>query len=396
MPGLPGAPGLPARPPAAPPSPVAAAPSPARGSSDPEALLGVLLQALTHHAGSDLHLKAGSAPRIRVDGRLTPLNMPPVGSDDCDHLIRHTMGPAQTHAWDSGGESDYALEVPEAGRFRAHAYRVRGLPALVLRRVLDGTMDLTSLGLPPVVQQLALEPHGLVLIAGPTGAGKTTTLAAMVELINTSRSCHIVTIEDPIEIVHTDKMASVSQREVHIDTRDVNTALRAVLREDPDVIVIGEIRDEPTMRAALHAAESGHLVLTTLHTSDASETVHRVIDFFPTHEHRQVRMSLANSLRGIISQRLLPRVGGVGRVVATEVTVGTARVSEAIADMDSMGDLLQIISEGDYYGMQTFQQDLHRLITAGLVSIHEARAAATDPHDFDVFLRRNGVNPDAH
>jgi twitching motility protein PilT len=236
-----------------------------------------------------------------------------------------------------------------------------------------------------------MEPRGLVLVTGPTGSGKTTTLAGMIDHINSNKEVHVVTIEDPIEVLHFDKMAMVNQREVRVDTEDFVTAMRAAMRQDPDVILVGEMRDHETVKAGLAAAETGHFVMSTLHTTDAAETVNRIIDFFPPHEQKQVRLALAGALRGIICQRLVPRADGEGRCVVMEVAVNTGRIADAIADPDKTATLPQLIAEGGYYGMQTFDQHLVSFIRDGVITLEAAMAASTSPHDLTVELRRLGL-----
>jgi twitching motility protein PilT len=242
-----------------------------------------------------------------------------------------------------------------------------------------------------VLAPLALEPRGLVLVTGPTGSGKTTTLAGMIDHINNNREVHVVTIEDPIEVLHFDKLSMINQREVRVDTIDFSTALRAAMRQDPDVILVGEMRDTETVKAALAAAETGHFVMSTLHTTDAAETITRVIDFFQPHEQKQVRLSLASALRGIICQRLVPRADGLGRCVAMEIAVNTGRVADAITDPDKTSTISQLIGEGAYYGMQTFDAHLVALIRDGIITLEAAMGASTSPHDLTVELRRLGL-----
>jgi twitching motility protein PilT len=261
----------------------------------------------------------------------------------------------------------------------------------VFRRVSVGAIPLDELGVPEVIGRLALEPRGLVLVTGPTGSGKTTTLAGMVDHVNTHRECHIVTIEDPIEVLHRDELSMINQREVRLDTQDFTVALRAAMRQDPDVILVGEMRDAETVKAALAAAETGHFVMSTLHTTNAQETITRVIDFFPPHEQKQVRLSLAGSLRGIVCQRLVPRADGQGRCLTMEVCVNTGRVAEAITDADKTNTITDLIVEGGYYGMQTFDQHLTTLIRDGVVTLDDAMSAASSPHDLTVELRRLGL-----
>jgi twitching motility protein PilT len=253
-----------------------------------------------------------------------------------------------------------------------------------------GGLEFGSIGMPEVARALADEPRGLILITGPTGSGKTTTLASMIEHINRTHSVHIVTVEDPIEVLHHDKQASINQREVGQDTESFLAALRAALRQDPDVILIGEMRDTETVRVALQAAETGHLVLSTLHTVDATETVNRVVDFFPPHQQQQIRLTLAGALRGIICQRLVPAVGG-GLIPAHEILVNTGRVAERIADPKMTAEIHDVIAEGGYYGMHTFDQSLLELVLAGSVEVKEALSSSSNPHDFQLMLQQAGA-----
>ncbi len=282
--------------------------------------------------------------------------------------------------------------MARVGRFRVNVYRTRGDIAAVLRHITDHPLTLTELGMPEALAKMAVEPRGLVLVTGPTGSGKTTTLAAMVDEINRNRAVHIVTIEDPIEVAHNDKVAAISQREIGADTRNFSTALRAAMRQDPDVVLIGEMRDTETVRAALAAAETGHLVMSTLHTTDAKETVNRVVDFFAEHEQRQVRLSLAASLKGIVCQRLVPRADGSGRIAVMEVAVADPRIAEAVAVPDKTDTIPDLIAAGSYLGMRSFDQDLVRLVLDGSVTLEDARLVATRPHDLAVMLRRAGMS----
>jgi twitching motility protein PilT len=351
------------------------------------------LQALVVNHGSDLHLKAGASPRIRISGALVPLQVAPLSAETALDLIRETMPPDVADHYASTNEADYALNAPGIGRFRVNAFRARGAAGCVMRLVGDEPTPLVELGLPAVIGRLALEPRGLVLVTGPTGSGKTTTLAAMVDAINEVRSVHVLTLEDPIEVIHRDKMASVNQRELGTDTVDWSTALRAAMRQDPDVILIGEMRDPETVKAALSAAETGHFVMSTLHTADAKETVNRIIDFFPPHEQKQVRLGLATSLRGIVCQRLMPRASGEGRVVVMEIAVNGPRLAEAIADPARTGDMEEILAAGSYSGMQTFDQHLLALVLNDTVTVEDAKLISSNTHDFSVMLKRAGVDP---
>ena len=349
------------------------------------------LRALVESGGSDLHCKVGSPPRIRIDGRLRKLSTRDLAAADTEQMVREVLRPDLVEAFHRTNEADFAYSLAGVGRFRVNAFRARGAAGLVFRRVSIGAIPLDDLGLPPVLAQLALEPRGLVLVTGPTGCGKTTTLAGMVDTINMHREVHIVTIEDPIEVLHFDKAAMVNQREVRVDTEGFATALRAAMRQDPDVILVGEMRDQETVKAALAAAETGHFVMSTLHTTDATETVNRVIDFFPPHEQKQVRLSLAGALRGVLCQRLVPRADEEGRCVAMEIAINTGRIAEAITDPEKTSTIQQLISEGTFYGMQTFDQHLVGLLRDGVITLEAAMSASTSPHDFTVELRRLGL-----
>ena len=349
------------------------------------------LHALASSGGSDLHVKVGAAPRLRVDGRLRKLQVRDLTPADTARMVAEVLPDELVETYRTTHEADFAFSVPGVGRFRVNAFQARGADGIVFRCVAAGARSLVELGIPEVVGELALEPRGLVLITGPTGSGKTTTLASMVDLINTYRAVNIVTIEDPIEVLHHDKKAMVSQREIGQDTVDFPTALRAAMRQDPDVILIGEMRDTETVRAALSAAETGHLVMSTLHTSDAAETINRIVDFFPPHEQKQVRIALAQVLRGIVSQRLVRKADGTGRQAAIEVLVNTGRTAEAILDPADAPPLLDLIREGSYYKMQTFDQHLFTLIRDGAVTYDEACTVASNPQDLTVELRAAGI-----
>ncbi|AEI12842.1 twitching motility protein [Cellulomonas gilvus ATCC 13127] len=350
-----------------------------------------LLHALASTGGSDLHCKVGSAPRVRVDGRLRKLQVPELKPADTERMLEEVLPDDLVQHFRDSHEADFAYSVSGVGRFRVNAYQARGTYGLVFRRVAVGAQSLGSLGIPEVVGELALEPRGLVLVTGPTGSGKTTTLASMVDLINSYREVNIITIEDPIEILHHDKKAIVSQREVRQDTADFTVALRAAMRQDPDVILVGEMRDIETVRAALSAAETGHLVLSTLHTIDAPETINRIVDFFPLHEQKQVRVALSQALRGVVSQRLVRKSDGTGRCPAIEVMINTGRTAEAILDPQNAPPLVDLIREGDYYKMQTFDQHLFRLVRDDVITYDEALAASSNPHDLTVELRQAGI-----
>jgi twitching motility protein PilT len=354
----------------------------------PSRLTEILGQAVARGA-SDLHLKVPAPPMARVHGRLEPLaGQDPLRRSDTERILAELLADQRRKREEfvAEGEVDFSYSRPGVGRFRVNAFRQRGSVSVVLRVVPSSVPRLEDLGLPPVVARLAHEERGIVLVTGTTGSGKSTTLAAMVDRINRGSRKHVVTIEDPIEVLHTDRTSIINQREVGIDTGSFADALRRVMRQDPDVIVIGEIRDLVTVETALNAAETGHLVLSTMHTLDAAETVNRCIGFFPLHQQDQVRAMLAGTLRGIVSQRLVPRVDGAGRVPAIEALVATGRAQELILRGDEIGSLHEVIRDGDFYGMQTFDQSLLAHVSAGEVGVEDALRAASRPHDLKLML----------
>jgi len=349
-----------------------------------------LLAKVVEAKASDLHLKVGSPPMIRVDGELRSLDEPPLTPDDTKDFAASLMTEKQIRRFSETNEIDFAYGAPEIGRFRVNVFRQRGTISIAIRQVISEVPEFSTLNLPPVVQKLALEPRGMVLVTGTTGSGKTTTLAAMIDHINHHLRKHIVTIEDPIEILHRDRKCIINQREVGLDTESYASALKYVLRQDPDIILIGEMRDQETVRTALTAAQTGHFVLSTLHTIDATETVNRIIDFFPLYQQKQVRIMLAGCLRGVISQRLLPRADGAGRVPAVEVMVMTGRIRDMILDPSQTHNIRVAIQEGDFYGMQTFDQSLLDLFERGLITLSDATMMAHNPHDFRLMVQSRG------
>jgi twitching motility protein PilT len=356
----------------------------------PPPLRDILHTAVTHGA-SDVHIRAGAPPIIRVSGELWPLDLPELSPEAAEQMVLDAMpGDDERHAFHVEHECDFALVSPGIGRFRVNAYRSRGSAAMVLRHVKEVIPTFEELGLPRVAGDLALLPSGLILVCGPTGSGKTTTLAAMIDAINTERRCHILTIEDPIEFLHRDKLATISQRELHTDTLEFGRALRSGMRQDPDVILIGEIRDPETMRTALQAAETGHLVMASLHARTVVDAVNRIIDIFPVDEQRQARASIAESLQGVLCQHLVGSADGVGRTMVLEVAIATPRIREAIADADKTGSLQDIVADGAFYGMRTFEQDAVRLVMSGAITVPEAEKVVTRSADLHVALRRAG------
>jgi twitching motility protein PilT len=350
------------------------------------------LRAVVEEGGSDLHVKVPSRPLMRLQGRLVPLeDTEALTPADTERVLREMLTASDRLAeFAREGEIDFSYTVRGLARFRVNAFRQRGSISIACRVVPFTIRSVDELDLPEVVGRLADEPRGIILVTGTTGSGKSTTLAAMVDHINSNHPRNIVTIEDPIEYLHRDKLSVVHQREVGFDTNSFAQALRRVLRQDPDVILIGEMRDEETVGTALSAAETGHLVLSTLHTIDAVETLNRIIDFFPPHHHQQVRAMLAGSLRGVISQRLVPTINNDSRVVACEVLTMTGRVRDMISDPNETGKLGEVIGEGSYYGMQTFDQALLNLHRDGKISMDEALKAATHPHDFKLLVASEG------
>ncbi len=339
---------------------------------------------------SDLHLKVGAPPKLRETGRLVPLERAALTPEETSMIADAIVPADRVERFETTGEVDFAYSVAHVGRFRVNVFRQRGSISMVLRRLRFGGPSFAELGLPDVVRTLSEENRGLVLVTGPTGSGKTTTLASMIEHINRTEPVHVVTIEDPIEVLFKDEVASINQREIGNDTESFLSALRAALRQDPDVILIGEMRDTETVRAALQAAETGHLVLSTLHTVDTTETVNRVVDFFPPYQQNQIRLTLAGSLRGIVCQRLVPTVDGT-LAPGLEVLVNTGRIAERIADPEKTSEIHEVIAEGGYYGMFTFDQSLLALVQAGRISVEAAMEASTAPHDLQLMLQQAGI-----
>ncbi|MFQ5554683.1 MAG: type IV pilus twitching motility protein PilT [Acidimicrobiia bacterium] len=350
-----------------------------------------LLKKLIGVNGSDLHLKVGSPPAYRIDGALHLSNLPTLASEDTERFAAELIPERVAAGFEDHNEADFAYGKPHLGRFRVNCYRQRGSINVVMRAVSPASKNFAELGLPDVVSELCAQPRGMILVTGPTGSGKTTTLGAMIDDINSTRRANIITLEDPIEILHPDKMSIVSQREVGVDTDSFAEGLRRILRQDPDVIFIGEMRDKETVVAALQAAETGHLVLSTLHTTDATETVNRIIDFFPPTQQQQVRLMLAGGLRGVVSQRLLPRVDGKGRVPATEILINTERVFDRISDAAQTHTLIDVIADGEYYGMHSFDQSIMELYREGEVTFQDALAHSTSPTDFKLQAQNMGL-----
>jgi twitching motility protein PilT len=355
---------------------------------DIDSALGQLIE----QEGSDLHVKVPAPPMVRIDGELRPVGgAEPLTPEDTEAALDHILtDPELREEFARVGEADFSYSIPDVSRFRVNAFRQRGNVSIALRAIPFQVRTTEDLELPPVIRTLADEPRGIILLTGTTGSGKSTTLAAMIDHINSSYPRHIITLEDPIEYLHHDKRAIINQREVGQDTESFARAMRRVLRQDPDAILIGEMRDEETVRTALAAAETGHLVLSTLHTLDATETVNRIIDFFPPHLQHQARVMLASTLRGVVGQRLVKRSDAGGRIAICEVLVVTGRVQDLILNPDETGKITEVIAEGEYYGMQTFDQALLHHVMAGTVSEEVALEVASSPHDFKLMLGARG------
>jgi twitching motility protein PilT len=351
------------------------------------------LMTVIEREASDLHLKVPSQPIIRQHGKLVPIEgSDPLRPEDTENTLFHMLtDEAKLEAFRNEREVDFSYSVPGVARFRVNAFVQRGSVSLVCRAIPFEIKTVEELLLPPVIDEIADEERGLILLTGTTGSGKSTTLAAMIDHINRLYAKHIVTIEDPVEFLHRDKKSILNQREVGEDTASFARALRRVLRQDPDVILVGEMRDEETVRTALSAAETGHLVLSTIHTVDAAESVNRIIDFFPQTEQRQARAMLAGTLKAVISQRLVPTPDGNGRVATCEILRMTGRVRDMITNPEETGKLPEVIYEGAYYGMQTFDQALLYHVQQGRVAMEDALKAATHPHDFKLLVSSDGL-----
>ena len=356
--------------------------------------LNEILQVALRANASDIHLKAGLPPMFRVDGALVPLKdarrLPP---EEVARMALGIMNEFQKEKFKQTNEVDLAYGVPGLGRFRVNIFQQRGTVGGVFRVIPFKIQSIEQLMLPKVIEKLAGEQRGLILVTGTTGSGKSTTLAAMIDHVNATETCHIMTIEDPIEFLVRDKRSIVNQREVGVDTMSFGQALKSALRQDPDVILVGEMRDLETIETALTAAETGHLVMSTLHTVDATETINRIISAFPPYQQKQVRLQLGSTLKGVVSQRLVPRADGHGRVPAIEVLLATARVRELIEDKDRTKEIPDAIAQGNVsYGMQTFDQSLFNLYKNGLVSLRDAMSVASHPHDFRIALQQAGLS----
>jgi twitching motility protein PilT len=348
-----------------------------------------LLKTAVERGSSDLHLKVGVAPMMRIDGRLVRIEEKDrLSSEDIIGVATELMNPVQKERFNRQYDIDLAHSVPGVGRFRVNVFKQRGTVGVVFRIIPMKILTIEELNLPPVLEKLALEPRGLILVTGTTGSGKSTTLASMIEHINNHRTVHIVTIEDPIEYLFRDKKSLINQREVGFDTTSFNQALKYALRQDPDVIMVGEMRDFETISTAIIAAETGHLVMSTLHTTDATETINRIISVFPPYQQQQIRIQLASVLKGILSMRLVPRADGKGRVPAVEVLLATTTIKESIIEKEKTKQIPEVMAAGvSQYSMQTFDQALMNLYIKELISYEEALKRSTNPDDFALKVR---------
>jgi twitching motility protein PilT len=347
-----------------------------------------MLVEMLNRKASDLHIRVGNRPHLRVNGQLEQIATDPVTIDLMDQIVSQILNEKQLERFNRKHEMDLALSVAKLGRFRINLFRQRGTSCVAIRAVNTQVPNFDDLCLPPVIKKLAHEQRGLIIITGTTGSGKSTTLAAMIEDMNSNRSCNILTVEDPIEYIYRDKSSIIGQREVGGDTDTFASALRHAFRQDPDVILIGEVRDLETMSIALTAADTGHLVLTTLHTLNVVETITRIVSFFPPHQHEQIRLLLGGTLKAIVCQRLLSRSDMPGRVPALEILINTGAIRECILNPEKTADIPEFMEQGNIqYGMQTFDQAIMSLYKQGMISFEEAMLQATNPDDFDLRVR---------
>jgi twitching motility protein PilT len=347
-----------------------------------------LLKTMIEKGASDLHITTGSAPLLRIDGQIVPLRLPPLTPIDTKQLIYAILTEEQKVAFEKNNELDLSFGVKNLSRFRCNVFMQRGALAAALRAIPFRIMPFEELGLPPIVSELCNKPRGLILVTGATGSGKSTTLATMVDKINTENRLHIMTIEDPIEFLHPHKMCLVNQREVGADTSSFKVALKYVLRQDPDVVLVGEMRDLETIEAALTIAETGHLVFATLHTNSCAQTINRIIDVFPANQQQQIRAQLSFTLQGVISQTLMPRMGQPGRCLAMEIMVPNSAIRNLIRE-DKIHQIYSQMQVGqDKYGMQTFNQSLFSLFSRRMISMEEAISSSQDPEELKNMIDR--------
>jgi twitching motility protein PilT len=347
-----------------------------------------ILEEMMQRRASDLHMKVGTPPTIRIDGRLAPLEHPAPTQKELEAIAEQVLTPKQRQIYEDHREVDFAFGVPGLARFRANFYQQRGTMAMAIRQVPLGVPSIEELNLPGIVEELSHRPRGLVLVTGTVGSGKSTTLASMLDVINRGDARSVITVEDPVEFLHRDDKAIISQREVGLDTESFHDGLKHILRQDPDVILLGEIRDKETMSIGLMAADTGHLVFSTLHTVDAAQTVNRVLSFYSPHEHGEIRFLLASTLQAVISLRLIPHASGTGRVPACEVMICTATIREYILDTEKTFLIRTAMREGTgQYGMQTFDQSLMSLYKGGLITLEDALRNSTNPSELELRIR---------
>jgi twitching motility protein PilT len=346
-----------------------------------------VLKELVVRRGSDLHLKVGRPPLMRLSSELLPSEFPPVTDEEMLEVLRHLTGDAAMKRLEDENELDASYEIAQVARFRVNVFKERGHWGLVARVIPLSVPTIDGLGLPAVLKDICQAPQGLVLVTGPTGSGKTTTLASLINHINETQALNIVTIEDPIEFIYEDKKSVLRQRQLGTDVKSLTEALRRVLRQDPDVILVGEMRDKETIDLALHAAETGHLVFSTLHTNDAKQTLDRIVDVYPAEEHPQLRSQLALSLQAVISQRLIKRADGSGRIAAMEILINSPNVRDLIQEGKTSQIEKAMAAAGDYYRMQTFNQALAKLAGDKVVTSDEALACSTNPNDLKLMMK---------
>ncbi len=370
--------------------PPSSAPQPTPQSSQSVLDMAELLRLMVERKASDLHIAMGISPMLRIDGQMVPTVFPKLTAEICQHLVYSLLTDTQKQRFESVNELDISFGLRNIGRVRMNVFRQRGAVGAALRAIPQKIQPLDELGLPPVAYEILKIPKGLVLVTGPTGSGKSTTLASMLDYLNEHQQGHIMTIEDPIEFVHTHKKSIINQREIGADTTSFGQALKYVLRQDPDVILIGEMRDIETIQAAINIAETGHLVLATLHTTDAAQSINRIIDVFPPHQQAQVRAQVSFVLQAVFSQQLLPRLSGVGRVLAAEVLVVTPAIRNLVRD-EKTEQIIISMQTGVKFGMQTMNMALYDLYMRHQISFQEALGASTDPDDLKRLLQRSGV-----
>ncbi|MEW6775450.1 MAG: type IV pilus twitching motility protein PilT [Bdellovibrionota bacterium] len=364
-------------------------PAPAGGGAGVN--LHQLLKAMIEKGASDLHITTGSPPQLRIDGDLTPLKVPPLTAQDTKQLCYSILTDAQKHQFEEQNELDLSFGVKGLSRFRGNVFMQRGAVAAAFRTIPFKILSFQELGLPPVVAMLSEKPRGLILVTGPTGSGKSTTLATIIDKINAERHEHIVTIEDPIEFLHPHKNCVVNQREVHADTKSFKTALKYILRQDPDVVLIGEMRDLETIEAALVVSETGHLAFGTLHTNSCAQTINRILDVFPPYQQPQIRAQLSFVMEGVMSQALLPKLSGSGRVMALEIMIPNPAIRNLIRE-DKVHQIYSQMQVGQAkFGMQTMNQALFNLISKRLISTEEGFSRCSDPEELTTMLQRAGL-----